>query len=210
MAELKKIDGRLCLCFSPRQGWKPFCVDFLPLHRRVRSQINRNDPLIKAMGSWGSAAESERPSVFDATMGFATDAFILAHWGARVFACEQNETIFSLVEDGLRNCSFSPSSLTIAQGNACEQKQPFDIVYLDPMFPLKDKTAKSPKAMQVLQYLVGVENQQDSLALFAVAKSMAKNRVVVKRPDHAKPLLDDPDFSIKGKTVRFDVYLTKK
>jgi hypothetical protein len=31
---------------------------------------------------------------------------------------------------------------------------------------------------------------------------------VVKRPHYARPLVENPDFALSGKLVRYDVYLT--
>ena len=49
----------------------------------------------------------------------------------------------------------------------------------------------------------------DAEELFQAALKKAKNRVVVKRPDDGTFITEarKPDFTIEGKSVRFDVYL---
>jgi 16S rRNA (guanine1516-N2)-methyltransferase len=81
-------------------------------------------------------------------------------------------------------------------------------VYIDPMFPPKRRgSALPPKAAQMLRELVG--HDTDAAELLAAARSIARSRVVVKRPDHAPPLADPVDAQYKGKLVRYDVYVTR-
>ncbi|HCX87527.1 MAG TPA: hypothetical protein DG761_05845, partial [Gammaproteobacteria bacterium] len=44
--------------------------------------------------------------------------------------------------------------------------------------------------------------------LLRVARQHAGRRVIVKRPRTAPPLDGEPDISHKGRSVRYDVYLT--
>lgn len=53
------------------------------------------------------------------------------------------------------------------------------MVYLDPMFPHRQKSALVKKEMRVFQTLVGADDDAD--ALLAPARRLAKKRVVVKR-----------------------------
>lgn len=60
--------------------------------------------------------------------------------------------------------------------------------------------------MRLVRDLVGEDH--DASQLLEIARASARNRVVVKRPQHAKPLYADPDFAHAGKLIRYDVYLT--
>ncbi len=87
-----------------------------------------------------------------------------------------------------------------------------DCVYIDPMFPPKVKqSAAVRKSMQVLHELIGQD--MDANLLFLAAYSSDVRRIVVKRPDYAEPLhinLDaakSPTETLKGKLVRYDVYI---
>ena len=43
-------------------------------------------------------------------------------------------------------------------------------------------------------------------ALFQIARTRAKQRVVVKRPNHAQYFDEDPQAVYKGKLVRYEAY----
>ena len=80
----------------------------------------------------------------------------------------------------------------------------FDTVYLDPMFPPRDKTALPRKSAQVLGDLLG-ESGDDLHDLVSAAIRRARGRVVVKRRRHDATCAQ-PDWQIIGRSVRFDVY----
>ncbi len=84
-----------------------------------------------------------------------------------------------------------------------------DVIYLDPMFPEKKKSSLPSKEMQFLQEYLGEGGLSEGLLLNAL--KMDCKRVVVKR--HLRSdYLDDikPDFQVKGKAVRYDVYSINK
>lgn len=79
-----------------------------------------------------------------------------------------------------------------------------EIVFLDPMFPIRRKGAEG-KPMKVLRQLVG--DDSDASELLEAARAVATRRVVVKRPLHGEPIGNvSPAVSHKGKSVRYDVY----
>lgn len=78
------------------------------------------------------------------------------------------------------------------------------VLYLDPMFPEKNKTALPRKEMQIFRGWVGAD--ADSLELLKLAMQLPVDRIVVKRPMRAEPLLDKVTHSFVGKTVRYDLY----
>ena len=81
-----------------------------------------------------------------------------------------------------------------------------DVIFLDPMFPDRDRhTAKPRKAQQFLRRLAGED--ADGATLLQVACLHARGRVIVKRPRHAQPLGGTPDIVYQGKAVRYDAYL---
>ena len=78
------------------------------------------------------------------------------------------------------------------------------------MYPREEeKSAKQKKEMQVFRELLG--GDEDAEKLFELALTKALKRVVVKRPDDAPEISQTrkPDIVFPGKTIRFDVYLTK-
>ena len=87
--------------------------------------------------------------------------------------------------------------------------RPPDVVYLDPMFPHRDKSALVKKEMRLFRPLVG--DDQDAPALLEAAQALASHRVVVKRPRKA-PIIEGarPGYALEGKSSRYDIYPKKK
>ncbi len=153
--------------------------------------------------------------VIDATAGLGRDAFVLASLGCKVDMVERSSIAAALLQDGLERAYLDSEigewmqqrmCLTHASGYEYLQNNQADIVYLDPMFPHKKKSALVKKEMRVFQGVVGADLDADDL--LDVALAAAKYRVVVKRPDYA-PFLNDkkPSMSINMKNNRFDVYV---
>ena len=156
------------------------------------------------------------PQVVDATAGLGRDAFVLADLGCEVVLLERSAVIYALLEDGLRRAALSDDAwlagnvarMHLHQAEATQwlAGHTVDVVYLDPMFPQRRKSARVKKEMWVFRALLG--HDDDGSTLLQPALDAATYRVVVKRPLRAPPLADKtPGFSISGKAVRFDVYV---
>jgi len=93
------------------------------------------------------------------------------------------------------------------QSYALDPVYPADVIYLDPMFPSRTKSAAVKKEMVILRDLVGCD--LDVSLLFKAALACPVPRIVVKRPIHAQELSDEvtPAYSLKGRANRFDVYI---
>jgi len=84
---------------------------------------------------------------------------------------------------------------------------PVFAVYLDPMFPQRQKSAAVKKDLLWLQQLESAPTPEQEAALLEQARRCADKRVVVKRPLRAPPLAGKaPSGQIAGKSVRFDIY----
>ncbi len=101
---------------------------------------------------------------------------------------------------------------SIVENSGCDNYLPVtknegaDVIYLDPMYPHKKKSALVKKEMRVFQTLVGADEDAD--ALLCPALSLAAKRVVVKRPQYADFLAGHaPTMQISTKKNRFDVYV---
>ncbi|MFL0809820.1 MAG: class I SAM-dependent methyltransferase [Agarilytica sp.] len=164
------------------------------------------------------------PHVLDVTAGLGRDAFVLASLGAKVDMYERSPIVHILLDDALvRARSFANEESDTALGaivsrmslQACdsreklsETKDAYDVVYLDPMFPDRKKSAAVKKDMQIFHDIVGCDEDAD--ALLAPAIDAARYRVVVKRPRIAPDLAGEkPNYRLEGKSSRFDIY-TKK
>ena len=82
------------------------------------------------------------------------------------------------------------------------QKKP-DIILLDPMFPAREKSALIKKKFQLLQRLE--QPCTDEEALLNAALSVHPHKLIIKRPLKGAYLASrKPDYSIKGKAIRYD------
>lgn len=155
-------------------------------------------------------------TVIDATAGLGRDALVLASLGATVTLVERNPLVAALLWDGLRRAKLHPQlqewlpermTLVFSQAMAALHTLPSpDVVYLDPMFPAREKSAAVKKEMRAFHDVVGADPDAD--ALWLAAMTLANKRVVVKRPGYAAYLAGQkPSMSIEGKNNRFDVYV---
>lgn len=215
-------DG-LSLFPSNRRLHGPIRVDFMfgsNNHRR-RFGGGNGQAIAKAVGVSGRFL----PRVLDLTAGLGGDGFVLASLGCRVSLVERHPLICSLLRDGINRAreegESDPSirdlmnrldliecdSLEILSDITIDQRP--DVIYLDPMFPHRKKSAKVKKEMQAFQHIVG--SDIDSDGLLERALEIARYRVVIKRPSVAKFLGDKkPTYSLEGKSTRFDIFALSK
>ncbi len=157
--------------------------------------------------------------VLDATAGLGQDSFVLAGLGCRVTLFERNPVIHALLADGLvratlnAECAEVIARMSLQAGSSIDwlrkaEPNTADVIYLDPMFPHRDKAALVKKEMQVFRQVVG--DDDDSEQLLAAALTCARYRVVVKRPRKAPSVAGpEPTTRIEGKSSRYDVYSIK-
>ncbi|CAM3744254.1 16S rRNA (guanine(1516)-N(2))-methyltransferase RsmJ [Xenorhabdus thuongxuanensis] len=189
-------------------------VDFVNgtmAHRR-RFGGGRGEAVAKAVG----IKKDYLPDVVDATAGLGRDAFVLASIGCHVRMLERHPVVAALLDDGLQRGyqdeeigSWLKERMTLIHASsitALTDITPLpDVVYLDPMYPHKQKSALVKKEMRVFQSLVGADEDADNL--LEPARTLAKRRVVVKRPDYAEPLAGiKAPAAITTKNHRFDIY----
>jgi 16S rRNA (guanine1516-N2)-methyltransferase len=161
-----------------------------------------------------------RPRVLDATAGLGGDAFVLATLGCSLVLVERQPLIAALLADGLArgrtDAEVRPivERMALRQGNAIElmaawPDDPPQVVYLDPMFPHRDKSALVKKEMRLFRPFVG--DDPDAAILLERALALASHRVVVKRPRKAPPIEGPkPGYVLEGKSSRYDIYPKKK
>ena len=130
---------------------------------------------------------------------------------------ERNPVVAALLDDGLcrgyQDAEIGPwlrERLTLLHASslialADIEPRP-EVVYLDPMYPHRQKSALVKKEMRVFQSLVGADEDADGL--LAPARALATKRVVVKRPDYAEPLAGiAAQAAVTTKSHRFDLYM---
>ena len=134
-------------------------------------------------------------------------------------AIERDRVVAALLVDGVHRALGYPDlmdaverlDLTTGDSRAylAAMADPPDVIYLDPMFVSKNRTARPKKELWALARLV--RDDDDGASLLAAALATGCRRIVVKRPDNGPPLEApdgrEPNTQFRGKTVRFDVYL---
>lgn len=210
---LRERDGGLELAALHHPGYGAIRADWSTPEIRRRIAGGKRQLLGRAAG----LVRHPRPAVLDGTAGLGRDAFVLAALGARVTLAERHPTVAALLADARRRALLDPAAaeaaarLEIVCADARMLMGPdpaarFDVIYLDPMYPERGKTALARKELQLLRELTGGDVDADALLDPALAN--ARRRVVVKRPLKAPPLAGRaPAFALAGTQARYDVYL---
>ncbi|WP_240327707.1 class I SAM-dependent methyltransferase [Dechloromonas sp. HYN0024] len=195
----------------------PVRVDFLEgavAHRRLHGG-GSGQMIAKAVG----IQPGVRPVIVDATAGLGRDAFLLAQLGCPVTLIERHPLIAALLADGLGRALGDPDvgviieRMQLRQGNAVQlfrawAEEPPQVIYLDPMFPHRDKSSLVKKEMRMFRPLVGADD--DAPQLLQAALELATHRVVVKRPRKAPNIEgQSPGYVLEGKSSRYDIYPKK-
>ena len=211
------VDG-LSLGETAKGSPGPVRVDFVAGKLNYRRQHGGGfgEMVAKAVG-----VKASKPlSVLDCTAGLGRDAYILAALGCEVTLLERSPLVAAILADGLSRAEQEveiadiigrmhlqhTDAMSYLQAFDHAQGEQPDVVYLDPMFPERNKSAQVKKEMRLFHTLVGADS--DATELLPLALQVARKRVVVKRPRLA-PLLH-PDIvchhSLQGKANRFDIY----
>lgn len=195
-----------------------FCAGSVA-HRRLHGG-GKGQMIAKAVG----LSKVFRPAVLDATGGLGKDAFVLASLGCRVTMMERSPVAFALLADGLRRArdfaeKQDPELLEILQRMQLRAEDSIeylrghsgpaaDVIYLDPMFPERQKQAAVKKEMQAFHAVIGQD--PDAQSLLQAALPQAEYRVVVKRPRIAPAISGaQVSYALQGKSSRYDIYTFK-
>ena len=184
--------------------------DFENMLHRVTNGRLQHEMLVRA-------AKSDKPGrkAIDATAGMGEDAFLLAAQGYEVTLFEQNPVIAVLLKDALRRAKKHPvlkdiaSRMNLVQDNSVEGMSklldPVDVIYLDPMFPARQKSSLINKKLQLIQKLEPPCSEETDLFDAAIIASPSK--IIVKRPLKSEFLAGrKPSYTLNGKAIRYDCY----
>lgn len=209
---LYKENEKILLKSTKHRDWLPFSIDFLSNEiTRRKNQLGLNQEIAKAIG----IKKDHRPHILDTTAGLGRDSFMLAFLECKVTMLERNPIIFLLLQNGL-NIAIEDEKvkeiierMTLVNENSIEflktNKELFDVIYIDPMFPKSKKSRLVKKDMQIFREIVGDDIDSSELLKLAIRQNV--KRVVVKRMTNSENIANiKPNFEIKGKTTRFDVY----
>lgn len=184
--------------------------DFTRMLPRLRQGRLQQELLVKAARIKGAT----EPMAIDCTAGLGEDSLLLAAAGFSVTMFERDATIAALLADALERAAADPrlagivSRMTLVAGDSltglAELDFEPDVVFLDPMFPARTKSAAVKKKFQLLHHLEQPCEEEDALVKAALAAHPRK--VVIKRPAKGPHLAGmKPGYSIQGKAVRYDV-----
>lgn len=227
------VDYGFVVMFSPvgialqqtgRKAPGPILVEFTEgaVDHRRKFGGGKGQMIAKAVG----VKAGVYPRVLDATAGMGKDSFVLATLGCHLTMIERSPLVHLLLQDGLQRAQefareqdaellhvinrmqlLAQDSRTYLESLSAEQFP--DVIYLDPMFPERQKTADVKKEMAAFHSIVGKDEDADALLPLALAR--VNYRVVVKRPRKA-PFLNNqtPSYQLEGKSSRYDIYTIKK
>lgn len=190
-------------------GGMELVADFSPMVPRLRPDRLSRELLVRAAKVKGV----ERPTAVDATAGLGEDSLLLAAAGFRVTLFELDPVIAALLRDALARAAADPAlapaaaRMELVEGDSVEGLHNLgftpDVVYLDPMFPERSKSAAVKKKFQLLHGLERPCGNEEELLRSAL--DARPRKVVVKRPVKGPHLAGvKPSHSVFGKAVRYD------
>ena len=201
---------------------RPLRIDFSsPQLQRRAAQAGKSELLLKAVGARAQLR------VLDCTAGLGVDSYLMASYGCSVTLLEQSTVLALMLQQAIDDARKTPKLDSISERmqllhidasqyleelnlapsvNRSNQPRVFDVIYIDPMFPARTKSAEVKGSMQILQKFVGKTGGVEVLLEKAIATGT--KRVVIKRPLRGGDLIGyTPSFQQKAKASRFDVYL---
>lgn len=191
-------------------GRMSFCGDFAQMLRRLTGGHIQHEMLAHI-----AKTNEPHPTAVDATAGMGEDSIVFAACGYEVTMFEQNPVIALLLRDAMRRAALEPelepiiSRMHLIEGDsiALMPKLGFapDLVYLDPMFPARQKSGLINKKLQLIQKLE--RPCVEEAALFDAALALGPKKLVIKRPLKGGFLAEKkPHYTINGKAIRYDCF----
>lgn len=193
---------------------KPLVCDFVggPTNYRLHFGGGRGQGLARAAG----LKPGVYPHIIDATAGMGRDAFLLASLGAKVTLIERSALMYDLLEEGMGRARAAGginaqviARMRLIKGDSIELLPGLspEIIVVDPMHPVRQKSALVKVEMRQIREIVGVDEDQHELMQIALAS--ASKRVVLKWPSKAAPMVGLPPCShqVIGKSTRYDVFM---
>ena len=184
--------------------------DFLKgrLFNRLK-RIEHESLIKKAIGK-----NKAQLKIFDATAGSLIDTIIFLKLGHKVVACEQSKILYRLLDDAILrakkeydffdNLSFINSDSAVIIDSYLDS----DIFYFDPMFEEVKQNTKRSGTLQKIGNVLSFEKLEDtSTQIFDHMLKKKYKKVIVKRPIKSNPLYEKINYQVKGKAIRYDVYV---
>lgn len=188
--------------------------DFCRMIPRIRESNLGRELIVRA--ARGSRFTGTGQAV-DVTAGLGEDSLLLAAAGFDVWMYELDPVIAALLRDAMRRAEEidelreSVRRCHLTQGDSIaalrSMREAPDVVFLDPMFPERNKSALVKKKFQMLHQLE--RPCADEEELLGAALDAGPRRIVIKRPVKGGYLAGrKPDYSLMGKAVRIDCFVS--
>ena len=166
--------------------------------------------LKKAIGK-----HSHQLTIFDATAGQLNDSLIFLSLGHKVVAVEQSKILYLLVSDAIKRAGEELpilDNLKFINGNSIEifkkDNNQFDLIYLDPMYPIVKKNVKRSGNLNCIKEILSFENLMNhGDNLIEDFMNLKCKKIILKRPLKSKNNYSNINYQIKGKAIRYDVFL---
>ena len=217
-----KNEDMIMLCLSSsglslQKGNMSLHCDFQDMLSRIKPGKLQSELLVKAAKIKSSnSSVSTSLTAIDATAGLGQDSFLLAAAGFSVSMYEQDPIIAALLRDALQQANHNPNLFPITQRMHLYEENSIlalqtitetpDVIYLDPMFPARTKSAAVKKKFQLLHELEQPCESEE--ALLQAAEALHPRKIVVKRMLKGPYLAQNkPSYSLKGKSIRYDCYV---
>ena len=184
--------------------------DFLKgrLFNRLK-RIEHESLIKKAIGK-----NKAQLKIFDATAGSLIDTIIFLKLGHKVVACEQSKILYRLLNDAIlrakkeynffENLSFINADSAVIIDSYLDS----DIFYFDPMFEEIKQNTKRSGTLQKIGNVLSFEKLEDtSTQIFDHMLKKKYKKVIVKRLSLINPLYEKINYQVKGKAIRYDVYV---
>ncbi len=173
-------------------------------------RANHEGNLKKALGK-----SKDHLLIYDATAGLLTDTMIFLSLGHKVVAVEQSKIIYLLVEDAIRRAKNQLpclNNLEFINANSIDLygsiDTKFDVVYLDPMYPIAKKNLKKSGVLMSLSEILDFESLAGNEDyLINNFMNFEYKKLILKRPLKSKKVYSNINYQVKGKTTRFDIFL---
>lgn len=188
--------------------------DFHHLLPRIRPDNLNRELLVRAARFRG--LDTEHMLALDATAGLGEDSFLLAAAGFTVDLYEQDPVIAALLADALARADEDAALRDIVRRMRLHEEDSVQamhridrehapaVIYLDPMFPERHKSASVKKKFQLLHRLERPCGEEEEMLRAAIGAQ--PGRVIIKRPGKGPVLAGvRPSYTLAGRAVRMDV-----
>ncbi len=184
--------------------------DFLKgrLFNRLK-RIEHESLIKKAIGK-----NKVKLKIFDATAGSLIDSIIFLKLGHRVVACEQSKILYRLLDDAILRAKYeynffeNLSFINSDSAKIVDSHLDSDIFYFDPMFKDIKLNIKRSGTLQKIGNVLSLERLEDtSQQIFNQMLKKKYKKIIVKRPIKSNPLHEKINYQVKGKAIRYDIYI---